>query len=922
MLLSFKPPHLKLFFLLTLFFPQPSISGQTIPVSGETWEPAELKKITAEAQRHLSSAQPDSALLLLRAPLQYLRQNEQLNTPLGLEIQYIHAQSLEVDQQDSLALEALLQLKEVSWNLENWTIYAKTCLVLANLHEKLGRAQQSKDNLEDARSVLDRNGMDTVYTIFAIRMSSWQRIFGRRDSSLHYAQLALTYARKVRNLSGEAQAHLLLGALSAQENYLEAIEHYKEAARLCERINDYLGQTYYNNGIASLYLRNDQPEKALTYNTEGLRGVRNAAKVGYEENWVGHRAYQLRGEIYQALGRIDSSYFYARKGLQMELDNLRDSQQKEVAEIDAKYTDEKKSLQLAQQQQKIHQGRQTRYLLTGIIFLVLLIALVLVYSYQTQRRINKKVKEQAEQLQALDRMKSRFFANVSHELRTPLTLILGPVRSLLKNDYPPAKQKKLLQLASHSGHQLEQLVNEILDLQKLSAGKLQLWAQATPLHRFFQSKLTQFESLAVYKGIDFSYHLELSEQQSAAIDREKCRQILYNLLSNAFKFTPRGGKVSAIISGQDQRLILQVKDTGRGIPAKDLPHIFDRYFQSSKPDGSAEGGTGIGLAICKEYAELMGGKIEVKSRVDVGTSFTVILPLRPAETATVGEEDARLAPPVREEQAISDIPAAGSLPAAAQGVGKPHLLLVEDNAQVQAYLHTVLSDQYQLTAAQNGQEALQLLAGSTNFQLIISDLMMPVMDGFQFLEKVKSSDAVRHLPFIMLTARAAAQDKLNALRIGVDDYLLKPFDEEELKTRIENLLRHQAARYPEVSAASPSMDATPVMSEADREWLVSFEQCVRKHIASDLLSVSMLADEYAMSESTLLRQLKRLTGLSPLQYLTEVRLHEARRLLENGTYRSVSQVASAVGYADARSLTRRFKKRFGKLPSDIRGVEN
>jgi YesN/AraC family two-component response regulator len=195
--------------------------------------------------------------------------------------------------------------------------------------------------------------------------------------------------------------------------------------------------------------------------------------------------------------------------------------------------------------------------------------------------------------------------------------------------------------------------------------------------------------------------------------------------------------------------------------------------------------------------------------------------------------------------------------------------------------------------------------------------MMPVMDGYQLLEKLKNDDATRHIPVIMLTARAEAQDKLKALRIGVDDYLTKPFDEEELLARIENLLKNSAVRQTEVAAELKEETPLPTMSQADHEWLETFEAYVQKHFSSDILSVSTLARKFAMSESTLLRLLKRLTGLSPLQYLQEVRLNEARRLLENRRYDSIAQVASMVGYDDTRSFSRSFRQRFGKLPSEV-----
>ncbi len=229
----------------------------------------------------------------------------------------------------------------------------------------------------------------------------------------------------------------------------------------------------------------------------------------------------------------------------------------------------------------------------------------------------------------------------------------------------------------------------------------------------------------------------------------------------------------------------------------------------------------------------------------------------------------------------------------------------------------ILSEKYHVLTAGNGQEALQKLVSSPTGRVgvgaILSDLMMPVMDGFQLLEALKSDDATRHIPVIMLTARAEARDKLKALRIGVDDYITKPFDEEELMVRIENLLNNQAARFQDM----PEEAAAPALTEADREWLGRFEAFVQKNLSNSILSIPVLADEFAMSESTLLRQLKRLTGLTPVQYLQEVRLDKARRSLEDRTYDSVARVAAAAGYSDARSFSRIFKLRFGKAPSEV-----
>ncbi len=404
----------------------------------------------------------------------------------------------------------------------------------------------------------------------------------------------------------------------------------------------------------------------------------------------------------------------------------------------------------------------------------------------------------------------------------------------------------------------------------------------------------------------------MTDGLAANIDRAKCRQMLYNLLSNAFKFTPANGRISTEVAVQNGQLRLTVADSGTGIHPDDLPQVFDRFFQTSRPDKPVEGGTGIGLNLCQEYAHLFGGTIEVNSHEGQGSVFCIQFPVTVVDHWPIIH--AEQYPPTQEATAAIDkLPHQGD---------QPTILVVEDKEELQEYLRVILSAKYHIVHAENGQAAYawltaQRTAGKRLPALILSDLMMPVMDGYQLLEKLKSDDATRHIPVVILTARADADDKLKALRIGVDDYLLKPFDEEELLVRLENLLRNQAIRL-EYGAAEPGhAEPMPRLSAADRAWLEDFEAYIQRHLASQILTVCGIAHQFAMSESTLLRQLKRLTGLSPLQYLQEVRLDEARRLLENRACDSIAQVALKTGYNDPRYFSRIFRQQFGKSPSDF-----
>ncbi len=441
-------------------------------------------------------------------------------------------------------------------------------------------------------------------------------------------------------------------------------------------------------------------------------------------------------------------------------------------------------------------------------------------------------------------------------------------------------------------------------------GKMPLHGEPTELTTFFRLHLEQFESLAQWRQIHYSHEIKIAPALVAELDREKCRQVLYNLLSNAFKFTPALGRVEVAVWMQGDRLAFRVADTGPGIHPDDLPQVFDRFFRSNRKSRPSVDGTGIGLSICREYTQLMHGDIHAKSEPGEGSVFQVWWPVALCKNS---HDVASIE--------VTEIvrPYEGAVPMPISvAAHKPTILVVEDNPGLREYLHLILSERYNIHLAENGAVALQKLAdGNLQVDLVMSDLMMPVMDGYELLENLKSGDATRHIPVIMLTARAELADRLEALRIGVDDYLTKPFEEEELLVRIANLLKNQSVRRQEALVENQEGDTASRLSETDHAWLENFEKHIRDNLASDIMSIPALSETFSMSESTMLRQLKRLTGLSPVQYLQEIRLDKARLLLEKGTHDSVATVASQVGYKDARSFSRSFKKRFGKLPSDL-----
>ena len=534
------------------------------------------------------------------------------------------------------------------------------------------------------------------------------------------------------------------------------------------------------------------------------------------------------------------------------------------------------------------------------------------------------IEQQAAELRQLDTMKSRFFTNISHELRTPITLIKTPLENLIQKHGASLDERmgRSLKMVLNNAGKLGRLVEELLELSTLEAKKATLKETATPLSLFCRQLFGAYESGAAMKHIDYRFHSELGEDAHFCIDRKRLEKVVSNLLSNALKFTPNGGTIQMRLKREAEQMLIEVQDSGRGIPPEDLPHLFDRYFQTRRDDIATEGGTGIGLALSRELADLMQGDLTVESEWGAGACFTLRFPAKevaPPEEQTVAFPETSETT-LQEEQIAVTSPVPSS-----EATSKNRLLIVEDNPDMQQLIHTLLADQYDCVLANNGAEAWTWLLEENrdidDIELILSDVMMPEMDGYTLLEKIKGHRRWQKLPVVMLTARSAEEDRLQALRMGVDDYLLKPFSAEELKARLQNLIanyqvRKNLAVRAEESAGGVDIDFEPEES-ANAIWLKEVEDAAREALDKGLkLTTAFLADRVFLSERQFSRNLKTVTGLTPNGYIQEVKLQKARHLLEHQVYTTVNEVAQATGYSSGSYLNKVYQERFGKKPGD------
>ena len=539
--------------------------------------------------------------------------------------------------------------------------------------------------------------------------------------------------------------------------------------------------------------------------------------------------------------------------------------------------------------------------------------------YYTHRLERLKQKEKL-RMQELDRLKTNFFTHITHELRTPLTIILGMANQLAEN--PRDNMQEGLKMISRNGEKLLKMTNQLLDLSRMEARLMPVhWVQQD-IVSYLKYLVESFHSYAESKDIELLYLME-TEKITMDFDPEKIRDILSNLISNAIKFTPAGGRVEVRLKSDGQngveRIHILVADTGAGIEQEYLPRIFERYFQAQRHVDELTEGSGLGLAITRELVQLMHGTITVSSELDRGSVFTVTLPVTnnadPAEI--VGRPEPSLA---NFDELISS-----NEFSQAEHDGKLKLLIVEDSQDVATYLDSLLSSKYHLLHAHNGREGLEMALDEVP-DLIISDVMMPLMDGFALCKKLKHDIRTSHIPIILLTARNETAAKMEGLRSGADAYLGKPFNKEELFIRVHKLialrkeLRDSLERLindplrneskPEVS---PDIDVT-VSHKQEYTFLNRVREIVELHLSEDEFGISDLSAELGMSRSQLYRKFTALTDSSVHQFIKNFRLKKARNLLQT-TDLNVSEVAYDTGFKNPSHFSRIYNERFGMPPS-------
>lgn len=819
---------------------------------------------------------------------------------------FIHQSKYQTD----LALVAIRECLEICLELGDKRMIAIAHHSTASTYEMIGENETSKNYLEKAIPIFeelgDKRGIGVMYQSMAS--------LSRGQQSIDLARKGLEYLEGSYDVQAVGMCHWSIGAGHYElEQYEAAIEGYQKALDIFQEIGfaEGEGQMAGHMGMTLARVGRYQEAKPLLD-----RSYQLGKDLGYEDMFL--NTHMGMAFYHAGQGNLDLTIAYI-DSLNAIKDTIFNQEKAErLLFTEAQLQTKEKEAEIARQDSQLKEASNLRNTILFIASLLILAILgIFLYLRNRQRQRQKAAevaleleKAKAEQLAELDQLKSNFFANISHEFRTPLTLILGPLDQMRQGVFT-GDQHRYFELMHRNGRRLQALIDQLLDLSKLESEKMKLQLEAGDVHQFLRQLSASLESWTAQKHINYLIQIP-QESLWVQYDPDKLEKIVVNLLSNAIKFTESGGQVSfhvsSVLEGKQVNLQLEVRDTGIGIPKELQDKIFERFYHlSNAMDETAS--SGIGLALVRELVHFQNGNISVESEEDSYTIFRVSLPLQPAEVQTLTPEPslafAISAMQNAKEQELVD---AGGQP------DQDLLLIVEDNPDVRTYITDILKDQYRIIEAENGQEGLEKAQASIP-DLIISDVMMPKLDGVQMMAQLKQDQKTDHIPIIMLTAKAEREDKLESLDFGADEYLTKPFDAEELQIRLSNLIstrKKLKEKYRTGLFLAPS--AVKNLSQEER-FLLDVKKEIEKNLSNEWYGVEDLAGSLGFSRSQLYRKLKSICDQSPNEMIRNFRLMRAKELLEQDKA-SVSEIAYEVGFSSLSYFSKEFKKKWGATPSE------
>jgi signal transduction histidine kinase/DNA-binding response OmpR family regulator len=671
--------------------------------------------------------------------------------------------------------------------------------------------------------------------------------------------------------------------------------------------------------------------QSLKLYNEAIKYFYLAFKINEELNNLSENKKVLLSlsEIYFSLSLYKSAYEYFKK-YQIANDSLKsESHTKRITQLEMQYEFDKKQKEQQQKEQVLQAKIKTQKVITfsaiTLISFLLFLSLLAFRNYRLkQKNIKKDIELQrveAEKKREMDQMKLHFFANASHDIRTPLTLITGPLQELMDGKETSPQRQKNLELIDRNANLLKRFVDQILDFQKLDSSLMSLTLTQGDIVQTTKKTIEIFGHYLENKKCTLDFH-STHEEINIPYDSEKIEKILYNLIFNAVKFTPKQGKITVKITDDLENIFITVKDSGPGIPKEQIGQIFERYHQVEKNKAFYKGGSGIGLAHAKELIKLHKGEIKVTSVEGEGSEFTMILP----RDKNIYQEEIIIQSNINEQKIKSKEGLVTTVKtdtiqlqknvarSEMHFTDKPSVLIIEDDFDMHEYIVNSLKQNYNIYEAYDGAEGYRQ-AIEHNPDLIISDVMMEKMDGMELCSKIKTDLQVCHIPVILLTALASVENKITGFETGADDYITKPFDKKLLQVRVQNIIKSRRMLR-EIFSKNVVIEPQKITTNSlDREFLRKAIDIVEENISDSNFDVDTLCENMNTSRSVFFRKIKSLTDLSSNDFIKNIRLKRAAQLLKANDH-SIAQIADEVGFTDQRYFSTCFKKYFGKSPSE------
>ena len=723
---------------------------------------------------------------------------------------------------------------------------------------------------------------------------------GQTDSAWTYYRRSMDYNRKVDNTLGISLCHTYFGSLYEKaSDYDKAIEEYKAARKLMEASQDEwhtlnsliaLAHVYGVTGDgkqASAYL-----EKAKTV-AERIKSVEHQAEI----YTLYYKHYKQAGNYPQALSCYERASALQDSVVDMEKINRvqstslaieRSQQQQRVAEMNYRLENE----------------RTIRYWSFGVLALLLLLLggglVTLLYIQRIRARSHRALKQ-------MSSMRETFFTNITHEFRTPLTVILGLSRELADDGEERPVTREKAETIGRQGNSLLTLINQLLDISKIksSAGNPDWYAGN--ITAYIEMLVDSYHDYARSRGVRLQFIGKGKIEMDFVPDY--VTKVLNNLLSNALKFTPEFGRISVAVWQEDGWLHIDVSDTGRGIAESAIPYVFQPFYQSEQDAGNV--GTGVGLSLVKQIIDSVEGTIRVESTVGKGTAFHVAIPIR-------HESRKRLTEDGSVQGSMPVTPEVGAMPGDSDTTdADSRILIIEDNADVASYIGSQLSGSYAVAYAANGKQGLEKAQEQVP-DLIVTDLMMPGMDGLEVCRQLRANDLLNHIPVIIVTAKVSEGDRVKGLEAGADAYLAKPFNHDELRVRVEKLLEQRRLLREKYSEAVAEGEAEAVVSDADRRFLTKTVSAIYILMEEGEVNTALLADKLCLSERQLRRKLTALTGDSPAAFILRTRMERARQMLVDKRELTIEVIAERCGFDSYSVFYHAFRKFYHTSPSQYR----